>query len=85
MIGRKFHVSYSVSGATWLMRRLGFTPPMPCRRVAERDERAVTIWKEATWTEVEEPRLPATAGSASTTRPASPAGRPAAAPVADEG
>lgn len=26
LIGRKFHVSYSVSGATRLMHRLGFTP-----------------------------------------------------------
>ncbi|MFC6600260.1 winged helix-turn-helix domain-containing protein [Kitasatospora paranensis] len=29
LIGRKFHVSYSVSGATRLMRRLGFTPQVP--------------------------------------------------------
>ncbi|MFE9429321.1 winged helix-turn-helix domain-containing protein [Kitasatospora sp. NPDC006697] len=37
LIGRKFHVSYSVSGATRLMRRLGFTPQTPVRRSAERD------------------------------------------------
>jgi transposase len=77
LIGRKFHVSYSVSGATRLMRRLGFTPQVPARRVAERDEQAVTAWKEATWAEVKEPGRPATAGSASRTRPASPADRPA--------
>ncbi|MFJ8692640.1 IS630 family transposase [Streptomyces roseolilacinus] len=55
LIGRKFHVSYSVSGATRLMRRLGFSPQVPARRVAERDERAVTVWKE----EVKEPGWPA--------------------------
>ncbi|WP_435843413.1 IS630 family transposase [Streptomyces hirsutus] len=52
LIGRKFHVSYSVSGATRLMRRLGFTPQMPGRRAAERDEQAVAAWKEGTWPEV---------------------------------
>ncbi|WP_435302926.1 winged helix-turn-helix domain-containing protein, partial [Kitasatospora phosalacinea] len=38
LIGRKFHVTYSVSGATRLMHRLGFSPQVPARRVAERDE-----------------------------------------------
>jgi transposase len=80
LIGRKFHVSYSVSGATRLMRRLGFTPQVPARRVAERDEQAVTVWKEATWAEVKEPGRPATASSASRTKPDSRAGRPADAP-----
>lgn len=37
----EFHVSYSVSGATRLMHRLGFSPQVPARRVAERDEQAV--------------------------------------------
>ncbi|MFD8033620.1 winged helix-turn-helix domain-containing protein [Streptomyces sp. NPDC059717] len=31
LIGRKFHVSYSVSGATRLMHRLGFSPQVPGR------------------------------------------------------
>jgi transposase len=80
LIGRNFHVSYSVSGATRLMRRLGFTPQVPAQRVAERDEQAVAAWKEATWAEVKEPGRTATAGSASRTKPASPADRPADAP-----
>ncbi|MBB5109901.1 winged helix-turn-helix domain-containing protein [Streptomyces spectabilis] len=46
LIGRTFHVSYSGSGATRLTHRLGFTP-----QVAERDEQAVKVWKEATWAE----------------------------------
>ncbi|MET8631047.1 winged helix-turn-helix domain-containing protein [Kitasatospora sp. NPDC004669] len=75
LIGRKFHVSYSVSGATRLMRRLGFTPQVPARRAAERDEQAVAAWKEATWAEVKEPGRTATAGSASRTKQGSPAGR----------
>ncbi|MET8413075.1 winged helix-turn-helix domain-containing protein [Streptomyces sp. NPDC005195] len=48
LIGRKFHVSYSVSGATRLMHRLGFSPQMPARCVAERDQQAVSAWREAT-------------------------------------
>ncbi|MFH8474919.1 winged helix-turn-helix domain-containing protein [Streptomyces sp. NPDC018000] len=46
MSGRKFHVSYSASGATRLMHGLGFSPQVPARQVAERDEQAVTAWKE---------------------------------------
>ncbi|MEU6067715.1 winged helix-turn-helix domain-containing protein [Streptomyces sp. NPDC047082] len=82
LIGRKFHVSYSVSGATRLMHRLGFSPQVPARRVAERDEQAVTVWKEATWAEVKEPGRPVGATSASRTRQASPADRPGDAPGA---
>ncbi|MFH8507795.1 IS630 family transposase [Streptomyces flaveolus] len=55
LIGRKFHVSYSVSGATRLMHRLGFSPQVPARRVAEGDEQAVAAWKEGTWAEVKGP------------------------------
>ncbi|MEU1543904.1 winged helix-turn-helix domain-containing protein [Actinacidiphila glaucinigra] len=83
LIGRKFHVSYSVSGATRLMHRLGFSPQVPGRRVAERDEQAVTTWKEATWEEVKEPGRPAGDTSASRTRQASPVDRPRDAPGAD--
>ncbi|MFE0517005.1 winged helix-turn-helix domain-containing protein [Streptomyces sp. NPDC058964] len=76
LIGRKFHVSDSVSGATRLLHRLGFSPQIPARRVAERDEQAVTGWKEATWAEVKGPGRPAGATSASRTRRASRDGRP---------
>ncbi|WSD11289.1 IS630 family transposase [Streptomyces hirsutus] len=76
LIGRKFHISYSVSGATRLMHRLGFTPQMPARRAAERDEAAVAAWKEDTWPEIKGPGRPPVAGSASRTRPASASGRP---------
>jgi transposase len=82
LIGRKFHVSYSVSGATRLMHRLGFSPQVPARRVAERDEQAVSVWKEATWAEVKDPGRPAEATSASRTKQASPGSRPGDAPGA---
>ncbi|MFJ3310409.1 winged helix-turn-helix domain-containing protein [Streptomyces sp. NPDC086549] len=82
LIGRKFHVAYSVSGATRLMHRLGFSPQVPARRVAERDEQAVTVWKEATWVEVKGSGRRAGATSASRTRRASRDGRPADGPGA---
>ncbi|WP_302186193.1 winged helix-turn-helix domain-containing protein [Streptomyces sp. ADI95-16] len=82
LIGRKFHISYSVSGATRLMHRLGFSPQVPARRVAERDEQAVSTWREATWAEVKGPGRPAGATSASRTKPASPDGRPGDGPGA---
>ncbi|MER5720341.1 winged helix-turn-helix domain-containing protein [Streptomyces sp. NPDC002132] len=85
LIGRKFHVSYSVSGATRLTHRLGFSPQVPARRVAERDEQAVAAWKEATWAEVKGPGRRAEATSASRTKPASPAGRLGDEPGADMG
>ncbi|WP_406466503.1 winged helix-turn-helix domain-containing protein [Streptomyces hirsutus] len=43
LIGRKFHVSYSVSGATRLMHWLGFSPQVLAQQVAERDEAAVRV------------------------------------------
>nr|WP_276208144.1 winged helix-turn-helix domain-containing protein [Streptomyces mangrovisoli] len=85
LIGRKFHVSYSVSGATRLMRRIGFSPQIPGRRVAECDDQAVTAWKEATWAEVKEPGRTAGDTSASRTKQASPASRPGDGPGAGAG
>ncbi|MFE5550286.1 winged helix-turn-helix domain-containing protein [Streptomyces sp. NPDC056534] len=38
------------------MHRLGFSPQVPVRRVAGRDEQAVAVWKEAAWAEVEQAR-----------------------------
>ncbi|WRZ96328.1 winged helix-turn-helix domain-containing protein [Streptomyces sp. NBC_01007] len=63
--------------------RLGFSPQIPVRRVAERDEQAVTVWKEATWAEVKEPGRLAEATSASRTKPGSRGGRPEDGPGAD--
>ncbi|MFD4413546.1 winged helix-turn-helix domain-containing protein [Streptomyces sp. NPDC058251] len=65
------------------MHRLGFSPQFPARRVAERDEQAVTAWKEATWDEVKEPGRRGEATSVSRARQASPAGRPKDVPGAD--
>ena len=69
LIGRTFHVSYSARGAVRLIRRLGFTPQQPARRAAQRDEAAVSAWKETTWPEIKRRRPRPVDGSASRTRP----------------
>ncbi|MEU6094785.1 winged helix-turn-helix domain-containing protein [Streptomyces sp. NPDC047079] len=56
-IGKKFPICHSVSGATRLVRRLGFSPQVPARRVVQRDERAVSGW-EAIWAEEKAVPLP---------------------------
>jgi putative transposase len=52
LIGRLFHVRYTVRGATYLMRRLGFSAQVPAHRAAERDEQAIAAWRESTWSEI---------------------------------
>ncbi len=52
LIGRLFHVRYTVRGATYLLHRLGFSAQVPIHRAAERDEQAVTTWKESAWPEI---------------------------------
>ncbi|MET9386939.1 winged helix-turn-helix domain-containing protein [Streptomyces sp. NPDC002928] len=52
LIGRKSHVSYSVSGVTRLLHRMGFSMQVLARPAADRDEDAITAWREATWQEV---------------------------------
>ncbi|MFD0235504.1 winged helix-turn-helix domain-containing protein [Streptomyces decoyicus] len=45
-------MSYSVSGATRLLHRMGYSVQMPARPATERDEDAITGWREVTWPEV---------------------------------
>jgi transposase len=69
LIGRKFHLSYSVSGVTRLLHRMGYSVQMPARPAAERDEDAITAWREATWREVKPSgRRPARSSASRTKR-----------------
>jgi hypothetical protein len=38
LIGRLFHVRYTLRGVSYLLRRIGFTPQVPAHRAVERDE-----------------------------------------------
>jgi putative transposase len=49
LIGRLFHVSYTLRGTSYLLHRIGFTPQVPVHRAAERNEAAIAAWRDVTW------------------------------------
>jgi transposase len=52
LIGRLFHVRYTLRGTSYLLHRIGFTPQVPRRRAAERNEAAIITWRTETWAKV---------------------------------
>ena len=52
LIGRLFHVSYTVRGTSFLLHRMGWTPQKPVHRAVERDEDKITAWRTQTWAKV---------------------------------
>lgn len=52
LIGRLTYVPYTARGATYLIRRLGYTPQVPAHRAVERDEQQITHWRESRWPEI---------------------------------
>jgi transposase len=56
LIGRLFHVSYTVEGTWLLLKRNGWSWQQPARRAIERDEDAVELWKKEVWPQVKQPR-----------------------------
>ena len=71
LIGRLFHVSYTVEGTWRLLKRHGWSWQQPTRRAVERDESAIEVWREVTWPAVKGSRRSRTPGSPSRTRPGS--------------
>lgn len=71
LIGRMFHVSYTVEGTWVLLKRHGWSWQQPARRAIERDDAAVELWKKETWPRVKAPRRPARPGLSSRTKPGS--------------
>jgi transposase len=82
LIARKFGISYTVRGVAYLLHRLGWSPQVPTRRAAERDEEAITAWKEQTWPVVKKPQRTWAPGCALKTKPVRDSGRPRGAPGA---
>lgn len=68
LIGRLFHVTYTVEGTWRLLKRHGWSWQQPTRRAIERDDDAVEVWKKETWPRVRAPRRSAGPGSFSRTR-----------------
>ena len=52
LMGRLFHVRYTLRGTSYLLHRLGYTPQVPVHRAAERDEAKIAAWRAATWAKV---------------------------------
>lgn len=71
LIGRLFHVSYTVEGTWRLLKRHGWSWQQPARRAIERDDAAVEVWKKETWPRVRPSRRSAGLGWSSKTRPGS--------------
>ncbi len=49
LIGRLFHVSYTVEGTWRLLKRRGWSWQQPARRAIERDDDAVELWRKQVW------------------------------------
>jgi transposase len=49
LIGRLFHVRYTLRGTSYLLHRMGYSPQVPVHRAAERDEAAIATWRDVTW------------------------------------
>ena len=52
VIGRLFHVRYTLRGVSYLLHRIGYSPQVPVHRAAERDELAIAAWRARTWAKV---------------------------------
>ncbi|WP_331741405.1 winged helix-turn-helix domain-containing protein [Kitasatospora sp. NBC_00085] len=69
LIGRMFHVSYTVEGTWRLLKRHGWSWQQPARRAIERDDEAVELWRKEVWLQVKAPRRLAEPGWSSRTKP----------------
>ena len=70
LIGKLFHVGYTVDGTWKLMRRHGWSSQVPVRQAMERDDAAVAVWKSEVWPEIKGWRATWAPTSASRTRQA---------------
>lgn len=68
LIGRLFHVGYTIEGTSKLMRRHGWSAQVPVRQATERDDEAVAVWKAEVWPDIKGRRATWVPGSASRTR-----------------
>ena len=70
LVRRRFGADYTLAGLDLLLHRIGWSVQVPARQAAERDEAAITRWKEVTWPVVKERRRTWAPGSASKTNQA---------------
>ncbi|MEU8889878.1 winged helix-turn-helix domain-containing protein [Streptomyces sp. NPDC048442] len=68
LIGRLFHVGYTVQGVWKLMCRRGWSAQVPVRRALEQVEGVFEVWKAEVWPLVKPPRATWAPTSASRTK-----------------
>ena len=68
LIGKLFHVGYTVEGVWKLMRRHGWSCQVPVRQAMECDDEAVAVWKAQVWPQIKGWRATWAPSSASRTR-----------------
>ncbi|MFF1650789.1 winged helix-turn-helix domain-containing protein [Streptomyces sp. NPDC058240] len=67
VIGRRFHLTYTVQGVRKLLVRNGWSCQVPAQRAVERDDGAVAEWVKEVWPCEEDSRRPVEPGSSSRT------------------
>ncbi|RPK36647.1 hypothetical protein EES39_31365 [Streptomyces sp. ADI92-24] len=72
VIGRRFHLTYTIQGVRKLLVRNGWSCQVPARRALERDDDAVAGWVKEVWPRAEGWRRPVEHGWSSRTKRASP-------------
>lgn len=53
VIGRRFHLTYTIQGVRKLLVRNGWSCQVPARRAMERDDDAVAGWAKEAWPRAE--------------------------------
>lgn len=72
VIGRRFHMAYTIQGVRKLLARNGWSWQVPARRAMERDDGVVAGWVKELWPCAEDERRPVEPGSSSRMKPDSP-------------
>lgn len=52
VIERRFSVSYTLRGVSYLLHRIGYSQQVPTRRAVERDPEAIASWHRRRWPSV---------------------------------
>lgn len=52
LIERRFEVSYTLRGVSYLLHRMGYSQQVPTRRAIERDPEAIASWHRRRWPSV---------------------------------
>lgn len=52
VIERRFSVSYTLRGVSYLLHRIGYSQQVPTRRAIERDPEAIATWHRRRWPSV---------------------------------